>query len=78
MSHYLPYSLKRLQHDITSNLHLSSHNSHTNSSYPSSRFPNDEAIRESIQNFTISTDNNNNTNAFRPVNIILSSILFDS
>jgi hypothetical protein len=42
MSHH---ELKRLQHDINSNLHLSSHNHR-------SQLPNDEAIRESIQQFS--------------------------
>ncbi len=68
MSHYPPHHLKRLQHDINSNLHLSSHNSRTNAFDSHSRLPNNEAIRESIQHFTIST-NNNDTNFSRPVNI---------
>jgi len=68
--HYPPLYVKRLQHDITLNLHLSSHNhpshsSGTNSFESHSRLPNDEAIRESIQHFTIST-NNNHTNFSRP------------
>ncbi len=74
MSRYLPHHLKRLQHDISSSLHLSSHthqsnNIHTNSFDNRSRIPNDEAIRESIQHFTISTNNNNNNKPqlFRPV-----------
>jgi hypothetical protein len=72
-SHYPSHHLKRLQHDINSNLHLSSHNHQPNSSRTNafdshSRLPNDEVVRESIQHFTIST-NTNDTNFSRPVNI---------
>jgi len=73
MSHHPSHHLKRLQRDINSNLHLSSHNhqshnSRTNAFDSHSRLPDDEAIRESIQHLTILTSNND-TNFSRPVNI---------
>ncbi|CAF2649302.1 unnamed protein product [Rotaria sp. Silwood2] len=72
MSHHLPYHLKRLQDDVSRNLHLSTYNhhsqhstiSHTNSFDYRSQFPNEEIIRESIQHFTISA--NHDTKLFRP------------
>ncbi len=54
MSHH--HELKRLQHNVNSNQHLSS------------QLPNTEAIRESIQQFTIST-NNHNSQFLRPVHL---------
>jgi hypothetical protein len=78
MSHHPPHHLKRLQHDVNSNLHLSSHNhhfkqsnnSHTNSSDHCSRLPTDEAVQESIQHFTISASDH--TKLSRPVLISFS------
>lgn len=73
MSYHFPHHLKRLQHDITSNLHISSNNSHTNSIDPRTQNLNDEILTESIQNFTVPTNHHhhhphdNNTNNFRPV-----------
>jgi hypothetical protein len=85
MSHYLPHHLKRLQHDINSNLHLSSHNhqshnSRTNSFDYRSPLPNEEAMRESIQHFTISNNNNNinNTKLSQPVDIFHFLLLIKS
>jgi len=76
MSHHPSHNLKRLQHDINSNLHFSSNNARTNSFDSHSRLLNDEAIRESIQHFTVST-HNNNTNFSRPVKISFSSICYN-
>ncbi len=67
----MAHPLKRLQHDVNSHLHHSSHthpshHSHTNSSDHRSRLPTEEAIRESMQHFTIAASNN--TKLARPVN----------
>ncbi len=76
MSSHLPHHLKRLQHDRNANIHSSSNNphSHTNTFDYRSRSLNDEAIRESIQNFTISA--NNNTKFSRPVFPCISSPIY--
>jgi hypothetical protein len=70
MSHHLPHHLKRLQ----INVYLNSHNHHTNSFDHHSRLPNDEAIRETLQHFTVPASNN--TKLSRPVLILLSSIYY--
>ncbi|CAF1475719.1 unnamed protein product [Adineta steineri] len=54
-NHHIPHHLKRLQHDKNSNLHLSSSNHHSYDNH--SRVLNDEVLRESMQNFTVSSDN---------------------
>ena len=63
MSHHLPHHLKRLQHVV--NIDLRNHRS---------QLPNAEAIRETLQHFTVSASNN--TKLSRPVMILLSSIYY--
>ncbi|CAF1339025.1 unnamed protein product [Adineta steineri] len=63
-NHHIPHHLKRLQHDKNSNLHLSSSNHHSYDNH--SRVLNDEVLRESMQNFTVSSDNNDQTNFSQP------------
>jgi len=71
MSYPHPHHLKRLQHDVNTNLHLSSHNHQSNNYRP--QLPHgDAAIRESLQQFTIST----NPQFSRPVYIFLLFNLF--
>ncbi|CAF3697431.1 unnamed protein product [Rotaria socialis] len=72
--HHHHHHLKRLQHDVNPDLHSSSYNQHAPHSTKQhkdsldhrSRIPNEEIIRESIQNFTLSA--NNKTKLSRPFN----------
>ena len=67
MSHHQhSHQLKRLQHQVNSSLHLSSHSTRDDSFDPRSELPNDEAMRESIEQFTTST-NKSSSSSFRSV-----------
>ena len=73
--HHHSHHLKRLQHHVNSNLHLSSQTTRENSSDHHLQLPNDEAMRESIEQLTTPTNDKPNSSSFRSVTIIDSPLL---
>jgi hypothetical protein len=64
MTHHLPHHLKRLQHGAKSDLH-NYHSQHSDAPHHRSRLSSDEAVRESMQAFTVSASHT--TKLSRPV-----------